>query len=153
MKTDLLMNVPRELVIGELRCTVAALSVRAERSLLRELSQVLAEEADPIERVQPILDRLEKQKRHVERQVVLSQAAQAAVNGELPSYDAVMNARATNPRVLAREVFRRARVFAPKLELIEVEAVITAANVEDVAFDLDVALGREEDDPKPTRSS
>jgi hypothetical protein len=153
MKTDQLLNTPRELVIGELRVTVAALSTRGERALQRELSQVLAEESDPIARVQPILDRLDREKRYVEKQVVLTQAAQAAVDGDLPPFAAVMTARASNPRVLAREVYRRARVFAPKLELTEVEAVITAANVEDVHFDLEVALGREEDDPKPTRSS
>lgn len=149
MTTDKLLNTPVELIIGELRFTVAALSMRGERALVRELSGMLAADADPIKRVQPILDRLEAEKRTGDRREVLLAAVNSAIEGELPGFGVVMSAREHSPAVLAREVYRRAKPFNPKLELREVEAVITEANVSDVWFDLEVALGRVEGDSDP----
>lgn len=149
MNTDRLINTPGHLKIGELMFTVASLSLRGERALFRELAGVLQAEADPIKRVQPVLDRLKAEKRDNDYAAVLNRAVESVITGELPEYGVVMKARETNPAVLAREIYRRAKQFHERLELREIEAVVTAANVADVCFDLEVALGRIEGDESP----
>lgn len=150
-ETDKLLNVPRTVAIGDRLLTVAALSTREERALWSELCDLVAADSDPFQRIAPTLARLEKEKKFLERGVLLEAAAKATLDAQ-PVPDAVLDrARRTVPAVLVRELYRRAKKFHPQLQEEELTAVVTRANVGDLWVALEAALGGGDGDPKATR--
>lgn len=149
--TDKLLNVPGTVAIGDRLLTVASLSLREERALWSELCDLATADANPFQRIAPVLAQLERDKKHVERNVLLEAAARATLNAEPVSDGVLDRARRTVPAVLVRELYRRSRKFHPELQEDELAAVVTATNVGELWFALEAALGVERDDPKATR--
>lgn len=151
--TERLLNAPGQLTLGTRSVSVAALSVRGERALIAELGSLIGQAVDAYRRAKPLLEKLVEEKNYGLHATVAKALADAVVKGEQPSYEAVDEARRTQPKVLACEIYRRAKPFHPALSREEIEAVITDSNVADVYFDLEVALGYADGDPKPTPSA
>jgi hypothetical protein len=150
-ETDRQLNTPGTMAIGDRLLTVGSLSTRAERSLYFELAEMVAAEADPFQRIAPVAERLLKEGKRDEHAVLIRIAAQATVGGDGPGPDTVMRARRTNPRVLCRELYRRAKPHHPELTEEELLAVITKANAEEVWMDFEEAMGIQPRDPKAIR--
>lgn len=148
---DRQLNVPGTVTIGDRALSVAALTLREERALWAELAEFAAADADPFHRIAPVLARLEKEKKLLERNVLLDAAARAVVEAHPLPDSAVDKARRTNPAALARELYRRAKKFHPQLDEAELIAVVTSANVGDVFYQMEAALGGGAADPKATR--
>lgn len=151
--TERLLNVPGQLTLGTRVLSVAALSVRGERALAAEIGGFIGQAVDAYRRAKPLLEHLENIKDFAVHRAVSQSLADAVVRGDSPTYDAIEAARRTQPKVLACEIYRRAKPFHPNLDRAEIEAVITDANCTDVYFDLEVALGYADGDPKPTPSA
>ena len=150
-ETDRLLNVPGTVTIGDRLLSVGHLSTREERALWTELADLVAADSDPFQRIAPVLARLEREKKFLERGVLLEAAARAALD-DAGVTDAILDrARRTVPAVLCRELYRRAKKYHPQLIEDELLAVITKANVGDLWFELESALGASADDPKATR--
>lgn len=149
--TDKLLNVPATVQIGDRLLTVASLSTREERALWSELCDLASADANPFQRIAPVLAQLERDKNFVARGVLLEAAARATLNAEPVSDGVLDRARRTVPAVLVRELYRRSRKFHPDLQEEELLAVVTRTNVGDLCAAMEAALGAGADDPKATR--
>ena len=150
-ESDRLLNVPGTITLGDRVLTVSAMSLREERALWQELSAIVAEQANPFQRIAPTIAQLERDKNFAARAVLLELAGREVLADAPPPDSLVEKSRRTVPVVLVRELYRRAKKYHPDLEEQELLAVITKANVGDVWFELEKALGMESDDPKATR--
>jgi len=147
-ETDLMTNVPGTIKLIDRDLVVSSLSQRGERSLHQELESVLAEYETAWDRAKPGLDRM-KATDLLAWQIAVKELTKEMASGARPDAEAVDKARRTRPKVLARELYRRAKPHQPTIKLEELEAVVTTANVEDLYHQLIEALAG--NDPKESR--
>lgn len=147
--TDQILNAPGTVTIGDRVLTVSSLSMREERALWGELSAIISEDSNPFTRAAPVLESLEKAGKHVERGVLLEHLCRVVSSNEPVPDRYIESSRRTNPKVLVRELYRRAKKYHPDLQEESLTAVITKTNVADVWADLEAALGSAAD-PKET---
>lgn len=133
----------RELKIGDRVVRVALLAETLEQSLWRSLGYAYHEVFDTVarfEEIRPAMKALRDVRANHEADTLLHTLCQHVLAHTPPSDAAVAKARGAVPRVLAEEVWRRARPFDKGLDLKDVEALLTEANVADVQWDLDELL-------------
>ncbi len=146
-----LNNIPKRLTIGDKTLTVAAMSQRGELALIEVLKDLISEGVDIWKRFEPTLKMLEREKRWNDRAQIIELIGDRIASGKNVVFEDVLKARRTHPLVLAQEIYQRALPFHPEIDLEEIKAVVTDANVTELHLALENALGVT-DDPKATRS-
>lgn len=145
-------NVPGRITIRDVVLSVASLNMRGEQAIYAELKSLVDDGTLLWRRIEPVLDRLEKSGNYAQRVLVIESTVRLILDGADVAQVAVDQARRTNPLVLAREIYLRAKPFHANLEPRELEAVITSVNVGEIFTQLEAALGKSSDPKAETPS-
>jgi hypothetical protein len=139
--------------LADLCLYVEPLPFRLEEALLLDLRRLAKSlDGDYYAACLPVLDRLAKEskdnpQRAADRAAMVDAVTRMEALRVLPSGDAAEAARRT-PKGVALELWYRARRSTPSLQLRELESVVTAANADDLFWQLLDALAGGGDDPK-----
>lgn len=127
--------------------TCRKLDLIGEQRLMGELGRALVASYGPgsyMANAKPVLDWLTEQKMHADRQQMVSELARMVATKAQPSFEAVLDFRAT-PAGLARELFLRTRQTHPELAEGVVLSQLNAVVAWQVWLDLERGLSA---DPK-----